>query len=460
MGKDRLASRRDQWVTRQTGAHKVLARPAHPRFIQRPADYTRPRAGPRPLSFAMFRLVSPILVPFLLSLACFTLLLLLSIDSMGDAPLAVGAAGLGPAFFIYAALGVIMAAALAYAPNDAIWALAMIVGLIGFGAITVWAIFGPPIALLLLFGLLALVIFVVRVQMHTVLEDTAHVTVLFGKHHRTLRPGFNLRLPFEQVWAIINTAEVVVEVHVSDVTLLHGERVMATVSAACHVPLERAHLAASHGNAWVEHVRHSLDLVLRETLSEMDQHEIAPQDTTWSEMGISDPLAVRLRGKAQQLVGGWGISITWVRPHSIQLFTAATLPERAITRMTGSQPDIASGPQVAIPVANRSASRSAVASSGAARLPDVAAMRGVTPGALLPLPPAMHLGTPAPEALAEAYAAVRERRISDPATIARIAVAFERVAADPVLAPHLPFDAAEAAQNLRALAAKLAASVG
>jgi hypothetical protein len=451
MGKDHLAEQRDQWVTRQTAERRAVMRPpAHPRFIQRPTDYTRSRSGARVFSFASFRVISPILVPFLLSLACFTLLLLLSIGGAARLPFTVDAAGLGPAFFIYAALGVIMAASLAYAPNDAIWALAMIAGLIGFGGITIWAIFGPFIASLLLFGLFALLFAVVRRQMHMVLEDTVHVTVLFGKRHRTLRPGFNLRLPGEQVWAIINTAEVAVEVHLTEASLAGGEVMEVAVAAACRVTPEHANLAASHGNAWVEHVRHSLELVLREALGEMTAAELLPQQDDWSDLGASDPLAVRLRGKLQQLVGGWGISILWVRPYLVRAATALPTAERSLTTLHASQPDIASGPQVAVPV-----TAGPLQSLGALRLPDVVAMRGVTPGALLPLPPAMQSGTPAPEALAEAYAAVRERRISDPATITRIAVAFERVASNPVLAPHLPFDAAEAARNLRALASKL-----
>ncbi len=456
MGKDRLAAQQDLWVTQRTRAPRKLARPEHPRPITRPADYTRPRAGRRALSFTTVRLVSPILVPFLLTVACFVLLLLLGLGSAANFPLAIGIEGLGPAFFVYAALGVIMAAALAYAPNEAVWALAMLVGLIGYGGISVWAIFGPLIALLLLGGLLALLLVVVRRQMHTVLEETAHVMVLFGKHHRTLRPGFNLRLPFEQVWAIINTAEVVIEVRATE-SLLTGERVDVTVAAACHVPHERAHLAAAHGTAWVDHVRRSLTLVLHETLGELTPADIAPQESGWRDTEVGDPLAVRLRGKLGQLVGGWGVSVAWVRPHALHLVAPNAPPERPITHApTSGAPDIASGPLAAVPAPSLSAVRLPGASAtGALRLPDVVAMRGVTPGALLPLPPAMQSGTPSPEALAEAYAAVRERRISDPATITRIAGAFERVAADPVLVAHLPFDAGEAADNLRALAAKL-----
>ncbi len=392
-----------------------------------------------------FRLIAPVLVPFMLGSVCFAILVLLGLAAPDALPLAIGVEGLGPIFFVYAAVGVVLAAALAYAPSDAIWALAMIVGLIAFGAITTWAIFGPLVALTLLLGLSALLAVVVRRQMHTVLEDTVHVMVLFGKHNRILRPGFNLRWPFEQVWAIINTAEVTVEVAAREVTLLGGTRLHISATTACRAMPERAHLTAPHAHEWVDHVRRCLELTLRETLSEMEPEEICPTDGSLP----GDALNVRLRGRLQQIVGGWGISVTWVRAHT--LAPVATAPDQS---RVGSTPDVASGPHAAIAALRRPG----VATPGTAAVappPDVAVVRGLTPGALLPLPPAMRAGVPVPEALADAYAAVRERRITDPTTIARIARAFDTIARDPVLSPHLPFDAHEAARNLRALAHQL-----
>ncbi|HEU5376911.1 MAG TPA: thioredoxin domain-containing protein [Ktedonobacteraceae bacterium] len=54
-----------------------------------------------------------------------------------------------------------------------------------------------------------------------------------------------------------------------------------------------------------------------------------------------------------------------------------------------------------------------------------------------------------PQALAESYDAVLRRRITDPATIRRILVQFETVAADPVLSEQVPFDAEFGARELR-----------
>jgi len=78
-------------------------------------------------------------------------------------------------------------------------------------------------------------------------------------------------------------------------------------------------------------------------------------------------------------------------------------------------------------------------------------MRSVPASVQLPLPATVQPPITAPAALIEAYAAVRERRITDPTTIARIAAAFEQAGKDPLLGPTLPFNAEEAAKNLRTL---------
>ena len=460
MGKDHLAPRHDLWAAHRLPPRPLAMQADHPRYL-------RQRESPRNIrmfSFSVFRTISPVLVPFMLGVTCFAILLLLSFMTTNPMPLAIGAEGLGPVFFVYAATGVILAAALAYAPNDTIWALAMFTGLIVFGAITVWAIFGALVGVALIVALLTLLTVIVRLQMHTVLEDTVHAMVLFGKHNRNLRPGFNLRLPGEQVWAIVNTADVTIDVLLRNVVLHNGDHLDVAATAACHAVPERAHLTAPHGSAWAEHVRRSLELTMRETLGEMEPDEIFLTEAALREPAHGDPLAVQLRGRLQHLVGGWGISVDWVRPHSCKP-SPTTLPERPLTasgplHLTAT-PDVASGPHpVAVPTLNLAAAALprtiGNASSGSFRLPDVAAMRGLTPGALLPLPPAMRSHTPAPEALAEAYAAVRERRITDAGTILRLAESFDTLAADPVLAPHVPFDAREAARNLRMLVQKMA----
>jgi len=158
----------------------------------------------------------------------------------------------------------------------------------------------------------------------------------------------------------------------------------------------------------------------------------------------TDALNARLRGRMQQLVGGWGISVGWVRVHALNVVGAAAHNDDLSTILT---PDVATGPHAALPSHGKADSVS--------RLADVATVRGLTPGALLPPSASRRSGVPLPEALSEAYAAVRERRITDLTTIARIARAFEAVARDPLLAPHLPFDADEAARNLRSLTEKM-----
>jgi hypothetical protein len=492
MGKDRLASR----FAFDADARAPFTRP--PRM--RPAPPRQRVRGPlvrppgRAFAFRTFRLIAPALLPLLLGGACFAIVVLVGLAAPDTLPLAVGVAGLGPLFFVYAAAGVVWAAALAYAPGDGIWSVAMFAGLIAFGTITMWAIFGPLVALTLLAGLAALLGMIVRLLAQSVLEDTVHAMVLFGKHNRTLRPGFNLRWPGERVWAIISTAEVVIEASVRDIALPGGQRIHASATSACRAMPEGAHLTAPHAATWADHARRCLELTLRDTLSEMDPDELWPVDGATP----LEALAVRLRGRLQTLLGGWGIGVTWARLHALTdadtneqvgrtgaMIFAAHQPDFAASTITpggdwamldpaaastvapaqlsaawvraghavphGRQnlaPDVASGPHPVPVFAARGRQR-------AARPPDAAHVRGLTPGAILPLPPASPSATPAPQALADAYDAVRDRRITDPATIARIARAFETLAGDPALAPHLPFDAHAAARHLRELSDRL-----
>lgn len=461
MGKEQLAGRQDLWTTRNFPTRVPVDRPDHPRrefaFAQRP----QPQTASPAFSFATFRVVSPLLVPLMLGGACFTLLLLLSF--LTNSPqLAADPGTLGPIFFVLAAVGVVLAAALAYAPNDTIWALTMIAGLITNGAITIWTIFGPVTGIAMILGLSLLLALIVRKQAHTVLENSVHAMVLFGKHNRTLRPGFNLRLPGEQVWAILHTGDVTVDVAVQDIVLPNGAHVAVRASALCRIVPERAHLAAPHGNDWPQQVQHCLELSLREILGETEPEALALNESAVRDLAQTDPMPTRLRGHLQHLIAAWGISVEWVRPHSLSLMPAAAtqfLPRQGAAAPTAlPRPDVASGAHAATRLGSQDAvvqpAVTFVRSSAGGQT--VHAVRGLTPGALLPLPPAMRTGVPVPEALAEAYAAVREQRITDPTTIRRIALAFEKVAGDPVMGPHLPFDAGAAAQLLRELALKMA----
>ena len=450
MGKEHLAARHDLWSTHQLPIRSVVADlPDHPRLTDAHLALRQRSLGPRPFSFAMFRLVSPVVIPFAIGGASFVVLALLTISAPDPLPVSIGVELLGPLFFVYTALAVVLAAALAYAPNDTIWALVMVGGLIGYGTLTTWAVCGLPAALALVVGLVALATVVVRMQLHTVLESTVHVMVLFGKYNRTLYPGFNLRLPGEQVFKIILTGEETIDAQAQGITLLAGAQVDAMATASCHIVPERAHLATAHATDWPEEVRRCFVLALSEALTEMGPEEMLSTTNMLDAVLHDDTLTTRVRGHLQYLIGRWGISVEWVRIAAIrystspevQLVRSAAEPESQPTTQRSIRdhtPDV-SGPVRSLPVVAQ---------------PDVSTAREATPAAILPLPAAMRGTISAPEALIEAYGAVSDGRITDPQTITRIALAFEKAAHDVVLGPHLPFDAQEAAKNLRILAAK------
>jgi hypothetical protein len=453
MARQHIEQQRDRRAPRQFTPHQRISLPDHPRISRPSSRAPRPLTPPRsPL--AVFRIVSPALMPLVMASTCLALLLVLALVPSGTSHLRVSPESLGPIFFLFAALGVVLAAAMAYAPGDALWALALATGFLAYVTITVWAIFGPPAAVLLVIGLAVLLVVVVRAQAHTVLEDSVHVMVLLGKYHRTLGPGFHLRLPGEQVWAILHTSEVTLDVAVRDAQLRDGTTVDAQATAACRISPEHAHLAAPHASDWPERARHCLDLCLRQTLGELALTDLRAGDIDLGDTGFGDVLAARLRGHLQHLVGGWGVSVAWVRPHSLRLPHAAR-------EAAGEPPPTQRRPVMGLaasPDPQRIDLPERWPDSAGSPVADVASARGVTPGAMLPLPPAMRSATPVPAALAEAYDAVRERRVTDPSTIRRIAQAFETAARDPVMGPLLPFDAQTAACYLRQLADSPASS--
>lgn len=363
----------------------------------------------------------------MLGAACLAVLIPLSF--LSPAALAVGSDALGAVFFVYAATGVILAAALAYAPNETLWALMMFFGLCAFIAITIWCIFGIVAGVGLIAGLLLISAAVLRRQLHTVMEHTVHVMVFYGKYHRTLRPGLNIRLPGEQVLSIIHTAEITIEGAVQDVVLLNGRHLDAGVTIGCCVIPERAHQLAPRGNEWPAHVRHMLEITLHDTLSELAPEEIGtPDGSLW---GQDEALARRLQGRLQRLIQGWGIQILWVHPHNFRLLDAPLVRQDQLTTPT-------------------------ISASPTAANPDRADGRAMAPGSLLLLPPSLRRDLPISDALIAAYNAVRERHISDPRAIERIAQAFEQAAQDATLRPILPFDAQQAAYHLRQLAQRSA----
>jgi hypothetical protein len=375
---------------------------------------------------------SPFIAPLLIGSSTFSLLVLFVLMAPTDWQVATKPELLGPFFFIYAALGVIVASALAYAPNETIWALTMILSLCVFIILTTWGIFGLPVTAVLATGLLLLLFAVIRTQVHTVLENTVHIMVQFGKYHRTLYPGFNLRFPGEKVIAIISTGEVPIDVQVQDIMLCTSERIDITATAQCRVIPKQAHRLISHAQDWPEQVKHSLEIAIRTSLSDPEADDICVRGLL--DTGIRASANMRVRGHLQQIINSQGIVVEWVRLHSLK----PTVPANSTFSSISSSPLV---PTQCIPDVVDPGRTMRAGSAPAIPLPF---------SSVLQMKPYL-----SPDALAEAYNAVRERRITDPQIIHRIAYIFETAAHDKVLGSHLPFDAIEAAQNLRQLANRL-----
>jgi len=440
----------------QTQRERHLPPPKHSPRLPYPERLQLVQQG-QPLTFAAFRAISPLIIPCALGGSTYTLLAILTINASSTA--GVGPDALIPLFFIFAAVAVIIGTAMAYAPNETIWALAMMVGLIIDVALTTWALSGIVIAIALLFSISTLLIVIVRRQLHTVLEHTVHVMILFGKYNRTIYPGFNLRLPWEQLWAIVPTADITLDAQIQNVTLADGRQVTCRVSASCHVVAAKAYLLADHVSEWQRHVQQELELGIVETLTNTEADLWLNANHSLAESRIDPSLAATIRSRTQQSVAKWGISIDTIRVHTLQAALPITPVNNATVAVSVIEPR--SFPSPVVPDAvSASAPQLAYHLQLAYHIPPMqpamagvpaTVMRSVPASVQLPLPATVQPPITAPAALIEAYAAVRERRITDPTTIARIAAAFEQAGKDPLLGPTLPFNAEEAAKNLRTL---------
>lgn len=389
---------------------------------------------PQRMSFSAFRQFSPILIPAIEGGAFFVLLVLVILGAPASFQSVLPPVALLPFFFIFAAIGIIIGTALYYAPNETVWAIATVFGMIIYAALTTWGIFGVGAALTLLLGLTAGTIAIVRLQMHTVLEHTAHVMVLFGKRSRSIGPGLHLRFPFERVWLIVDTTEQTANMTAAHVKTHDSAFVDIAISYTYAISTHYAHNSASILANWQERVMQIVQQTCRDIIIEFPLAELLDTHTDPLEIDLRDSIAQRLMGRVRQQVGKWGIILDEV--HVLAIEPEVVVVKKVETRImhSAANADVVSGLQPAIPAVHIG--------------------QHLSHAAIYPFPAAKKEDASNPEALAKAYEAVRDRRVKDPCTIRRIAAAFGKIARDPILSQHIPYNAEEAAKNLQELAQK------
>lgn len=416
------------------------------------------------------------LIPVLLGLVFFVLVLLIH-------PWQAGAMA-----FIFAAIGVIQAVILLYAPNDAFWAVGVVGGFLVFVCAIFFIFFLPIFAVILSILLLSLGGVALRERYYPVKEGTVAVMGLFGRYNRTLQPGFNLRIPGEKLLGVVETQSIRYETRIPPITLVSGEQVMLSVAMTYQVVPGEEHLAIRLTKDWQKPIQQQLQAVVQDEISILSIQDFRPSggaytppggyaaDDVEEEQGASplERINERLTNAMSMKIADRGVAIHEVKarllgPPQLPGGASAAVPQAP---PVSSHQAPSAHPTVALPLAPQGAGQAAgdalpgAPNAGAAPFPAAPmGMAGYPVPTMYPpgqpvAPPALEAGSPpisaqpepmtllSAQALAEAYDAVTRHRITDLATIQRIISQFEAVAADPELSQEVPFDAAAGARYL------------
>lgn len=432
------------WRGRLAQASRRLT-PPRPRRQQTPGVPLLPAPW-----FRAARRWSPGLIPPALALALLGVLALVG-HLTGRGSGILPPAQILPLALIYLIGGTIYGIALYYAPTNNLWLAVLGGGAALYLLATLWVLAGPIAVAAVAVLLCVPVYFYVRRRRHTVPAGQAAVTTLAGGYHRTLGPGTTVLVPGERTLATVDTSDRQVDVPTQRVRVSDpdGEGFVARAAAALayHVTPGQAHLAALAADTWEADLEQHAEAALRAALGEwghrlLDGEELPERFLARNAL---DDLRPRVRDD--------GVTILWVNVRDIWL-----TPESEVIPVNEWN-DAASSA--------RDAHDEEGSASYEATRPDSAGMRPDDP-APHPRPASAAAALPAiddaqslygssepleretltPDALADAYEAVRDGQIADPETIREIARAFLAVAHDAELVEDFPYDAVGAAQIL------------
>lgn len=429
--------------------------------------------------FAVVRKWSPVLVPCVVGGAALVFALILIVAGLGNIHRST-IAGVPLLFFICIVGGTIFAYALDVAESEAIWLATVVFGSGIYFAALLSAIAGllTGMAIIAASALLALL----YVQSHTykVPRDTVAVTQVFNGYLRTLSPGLTILWPGEQVGATFETRERRFLSPPRDTTVnaQNGISYYARATALVSYKIEPELAARALGaiNTWERDLHAAVSDVLPICLARwVTQTPIVDgNDVSQASLAsLEDVMLTEMRRRAELL----GVNITSLYVHNVRLepadlgihnlaWQAAFDGAREMsTPVLHDTPTIASrswpaspGPGFETPwvapsiLEDKTPRRHPRSQPGASPIP-----------AIVPAPDATHnmrddespKEAVSPGTLADAYNAVRARRITDPATIRTVARAFADIATDPHLSEELPYDATAAARILGDYAARL-----
>lgn len=349
---------------------------------------------------------------------------------------------------VYLLCGAIYGALLYVAATDLLWLCVLVLGAVAYAVVTsgvLWGL-GTAIVVAALFG--ALGVWYVRGNTQTVPDGRVLVTGLAGGYARTLYPGRVIFAPFERTLATLETGErrFACPTRSAEVPNELGEVYIARAAASVAYSLvpSEAHHALEMGEFWERELHALIPEALRQALGEWGAHILMGDEAPPDKL-----LGKTLLRELRERVRPYGIHIAWVSVHDIWLVPEEELPALNATAIEGTRDRSGAGASGSTPTPlgtllyDSRQSQQAAAGGPAG----TAGTAGTAVAAATPQPPELPDAL-APEVLSDAYEAVREGRINDPATIRHIARAFLQIADDPALNTAFPYDATAAARIL------------
>jgi SPFH domain / Band 7 family len=461
--------------SRRAGGRAIVGRIPWPTWWRVGTGGTdRAAGGPQgasPLWYRTLRRWSPGLMPPLLGTLLLLLAGFLAVHEIGlgqPRPL-VDPRTLVSLFIIYLVVGTAYGILLYRAADVTVWWVVLVGGISVYLVATIGVLGGPLAGVLTTILLAALVARYSRLRSQAVPEGHVLVTTLSGAYHRTLGAGTAVLLPGEHAAATLDVTErrFICPTQRVGVPVGDGETytARAAVTVAYNLQPAEAYRAALAPEQWEDRLHDLVCTSLQRALSEWGRRMIASEGLVPE--GV---LARTMLGHLRTLAREQGVHISWVNVRDIWL---APSGETLLVDGWGDGDELDEQDEDE-------------RDTGAGAAYD--RQRGQLPSRALPPVRRSTLRTPPPEpappaasdttvaetsettseadelnerdlldasVLSDAYEAVREGHIHDPATIRELAQAFLRIAAEPELNADFPYDATAAAQILLERAQRL-----
>ncbi len=390
-----------------------------------------------------------VLAPLLL--AGLTSLIVLPVVATGHAQLSPQT--LFPLAIIILAIALAEGVAAYYAgTTTGLWIIYTIAGFFLFMLVGCFALFGAVSGIVVLLIFVGLSIFLARRYIHPVAEEYVDIVRSFGKYKRTLYPGFNILLPWEQISHHLSTAETTWKTPVQRVQMTRDEDVVLRGSMSYQLLPEDAYLVTSVKN-WEESLQDifvaSLQTIAKTFTPEdfiawpQGMHmrpthssviPLSEGEARWEQ--VNGLILQRVRDRAAL----WGVLINEVRLYDISLAPHGRLLQDETTEPIAQRNVEAAFPQQA-PLQPQQVPQPIVAQAQPVKQPappQQAIANAQVPRGLKE------------ETLRKAYTEVKNGNIKEAETIRNLAAQFEAVATNPELNNAFTFDAGRAAANLYA----------